>query len=292
MQEYLDKFIQTLKDSGKSEYTIIAYKKDVEQLLDYLQNVKKITDVKKVTTEDLKDFVEDLKTVKKFNLKTVSRKINSIRTFFKSLVDAGMFGEFENPALRVSHPKFETAPPRILSRLEYRALRDASRKDPRLYAMVETLLQTGLRLGELYRLRVGDIRKTSTGKPYLYIEAYGAHPARKVPLNKAVYEALMNYINNYRPEPRGDIDNVFLTKNGNPVPIRNIRAAIKRAFRDAGIKDATVNDIRNTFIAYHLARGMNLLTLAKIVGHRRVSTTEKYLSLVKHKIEGEGLQEL
>lgn len=292
MKDLLTKFINHLTELGKSQYTIVAYKKDIEQLYEYLQNIKKKETIADVTLNDLKDFVEYLKKERGFNLKTVSRKINSIRTFFKYLVKIGIVDELENPAMRLSHPKLEQTPPRILTRVEYRALRDASRRDPRLYAMVETLLQTGLRLGELYRLKVTDIKHTPSGKPYLYIEKYGAHPARKVPLNKAAYEALMEYIKNHRPTPKPGIENVFLTKNGNPVPMRNIRSAIKRAFKEAGINDATVNDIRNTFIAYHLARGMNLLTLAKIVGHRRVSTTEKYLELVKPKSDNEKLQEL
>ncbi len=292
MRDLIDKFIKHLEELGKSHYTIIAYKKDIEQLYDFLNSEKNITSIADVKLEDLKDFVEYLKVKKGFNLKTISRKINSIRTFFKYLAQTGIIDEANNPALRLSHPKLESTPPRILTRIEYRALRDASRRDPRLYAMVETLLQTGLRLGELFRLKVSDIKQTSAGKPYLYIEKYGAHPARKVPLNKAAYEALMNYVKNYRPEPQPGIENVFLTKNGNPVPMRNIRSAIKRAFKEAGIENATVNDIRNTFIAYHLAKGMNLLTLAKIVGHRRVSTTEKYLELVKPKTDGEKLQEL
>ena len=292
MQEYINKFIDHLKQQGKSQYTIVAYRNDLGQLVRYLKEHKDKHDVQKVTLQDLKDFIEYLKTEKGFNLKTISRKINSIRSFFKYLASAGVIDEVSNPALRLVHPKVEPSPPRVLSQLEYRALRDASRKDPRLYAIVEVLLQTGLRLGELHRLKVSDIRYTSSGKPYLYIEAYGTHPARKVPLNQAAYEALKTYIEKYRPEPQPGVENIFITKTGRPIPMRNIRAMIKRAFKAAGIKKATVNDIRNTFIVYHLARGMNPLTLAKIVGHRRISTTEKYLAFVKSKPEKAGLQEL
>jgi integrase/recombinase XerC/integrase/recombinase XerD len=49
----------------------------------------------------------------------------------------------------------------------------------------------------------------------------------------------------------------------------------------AGIEDATVNDLRHTFIAHHLKRGASLVLVSKIAGHRRLSTTEKYLEHIQ-----------
>ena len=76
-------------------------------------------------------------------------------------------------------------------------------------------------------------------------------------------------------------DIFFLTKTGKPFLVRNIRSAVNRYFRLADIKNARVNDLRNTFIVQQLQAGIPLTTIAKIVGHRRLSTTEKYLEMVK-----------
>ena len=73
---------------------------------------------------------------------------------------------------------------------------------------------------------------------------------------------------------------MYVTKNGRPLLVRNIRTAIDKAFEKASIKNAKVNDLRNTFIAHHLAKGVSLVTVSKLVGHKRISTTEKYLGLV------------
>jgi len=74
---------------------------------------------------------------------------------------------------------------------------------------------------------------------------------------------------------------------------RNIRTAIDRYFRIAGIDGAKVNDLRHTFIAHHLMAGTPITTLSKLVGHKRLSTTEKYLELVKDKqTENVKLEEL
>lgn len=290
--ELIEKFIDYLKEGGKSHSTLIAYKKDIEQAQAYLAK-DGITQIEDIKTENLKAFLSHLKNDKGFNPKTISRKINSIRTFFKYLRESGLVEVQNDPSLKLTHPKIEKKLPRILNKVEYRALRDASRVDVRLYTMVELLLQTGMRIGELQRIAVEDIRVTPMGHRYLHIQTYGSHSMRNIPLNETAYQAIQDYL---RVRPTGDpaVKNIFLTKNSNPIPIRNMRSAIKRAFRRAGIKDATVNDIRNTFIAHHLANGVNVLTVAKIVGHKRISTTEKYLEVAKSSSEEgkDGLKEL
>ncbi len=161
--------------------------------------------------------------------------------------------------------------------MEYRALRDVSRVDIRLYSIVELLLQTGIRIGELAALSIDDIRKSKEGVDFLYIKALGSHFARKVPVNKSAKKAIDEYIN-IRPETEDDT--LYVTKNGRPLLVRNIRTTIDKAFEKAGIKNAKVNDLRNTFIAHHLANGVSLVTVSKLVGHKRLSTTEKYLGLI------------
>lgn len=283
-------FINHLKESGKSESTCIAYKKDIAQILEGLEE-EKVSDLSQVTPENLQNILSKISQKFSYTPKTVSRKINSIRTFFKYLIDTKKITIDDNPALKLQHPKIENKPPRILTKTEYMALKEASRVDTRLYAMIEVLLQTGIRIGELQRLKLGDIRNTNNGHYYLYIEAYGSHPARHVPLNQSAYVALQEYIK-IRPKAKPGIENIFITKNGNMIPSRNLRGTLMRAFKIANIKNATVNDIRNTFIAHHLAKGKDLLTIAKIVGHKRISTTEKYLGLLDKKDKKENLEEL
>jgi integrase/recombinase XerC/integrase/recombinase XerD len=63
--------------------------------------------------------------------------------------------------------------------------------------------------------------------------------------------------------------------------VRNIRTAIERYFRLAGIKNASINSLRHTFIACQLTGGTPVNTVQKLVGHKRLSTTEKYLLFVE-----------
>lgn len=286
-EEKRNKFIGDLRAKGRSEATVIAYAKDIEQLLNFFSK-DGIASVQETTIEDLEKYKQNLQD-NNYTPKSISRKINSTRTFYRYLMDQSYI--FDNPSEKLAHPKFETKPPRVLTEMEYRALRDVSRVDIRLYSIVEVLLQTGIRIGELASLTLDDIRKSKDGKiNYLYIKAMGSHPDRKVPMNKSAKKAIDEYLE-LRPETEDDT--LFVTKNGRPLLVRNIRTAIDKAFERAGIKNAKVNDLRNTFIAHHLSNGVSLVTVSKLVGHKRLSTTEKYLNLVKSQAEEQkNLKEL
>ena len=281
-------FVTTLKQRSKSQSTVIAYSKDIEQLLIFIA-AKGANDIKTVSLDELEAFKNSLQE-QKYTPKSISRKINSIRTFYRHLIDKSYI--VENPSEKLVHPKFDIKPPRVLSELEYRALRDVCRADTRLYSIVEILLQTGIRISELANLYQEDIRTSPDGKVrYLFIREFGSHPARKVPLNKSAFKAIQDYL---LVRPESEDEHLFVTKTGNPLLIRNIRTTIDKAFEKAGIKEAKVNDLRNTFIAHHLANGVSLVTVSKIAGHKRISTTEKYLNLISNgdKTEEKSLKEL
>lgn len=280
-QEHLDSFIEFLKSAKKASATVIAYKKDIDQLLEYLNKIGK-ANIKDAKTEDLNSFLAVLAD-QNYTPKSVSRKINSIKTFYRFLILHKVITE--NVAATVAHPKFESKAPRILTRMEYRALRDACRADVRIAAIVELLLQTGMRIGEIPFLTVEN---ATDG--FIKIPVIEGHSSRDIPMNKAVKEALDAYL---AVRPKIPAKTLFVTKTGHQLLIRNIRSAVDRYFKIAGISGAKVNDLRHTFIAYHLAAGTSPLIISKLAGHKRITTTEKYLQFLKDlPIEKTKLEEL
>lgn len=270
------KFVEKLRSEGKSEATVVAYRKDIEQAVTFLEE-KGTTDVEGMKVEDLKAFMKSLEE-KNYTPKSISRKTNAARTFIKYLVEEGYLKEDVSSQLK--HPKFEMSAPRILSRLEYRALRDAARDDIRSYAIIEVLLQTGVTISELSGIRLEDIdMKGDVGS--LFIPKRNNKESRTIPLNKPATEAIKKYIEEGRPEVKGSSDDLFITKTGRSMLVRNIRSTIDRFFRIAGVKNAKVNDLRHTFVATHLENGVSISYLAKISGHKRESTTEKYLEYIE-----------
>lgn len=270
----LEKFKKELESKDRSPSTIIAYTKDVEQLTTFLSTREK--DLQSANTKDLEEYIQNLIDIKKYTLKTVSRKINTLKTFYSFLLANNFVKkDFAEP---IKHPEFKNKPPRVLSAVEYKALRDTVRSNLRLYSMVELMLQTGIRIGEISRLKDTDV-KLESNPPSIRISPFASNPERFVELNDIAITSLKSWMNN-RPQYTKDSEFVFSTKTGKPVLVRNIRTSINRAFKKISIDDATVNDIRNTFIVFQLSKGLNTEKIAETVGHQRITSTEKYLELI------------
>ncbi len=266
-------FVDYLSQRRRARATIVAYGKDIDQLKVFLTHMGKKT-VESITRDDLEAFLKKL-SKDGYTPKSISRKINSIKTFYRFL-KAQNYATVD-PATDIAHPKYEIKPPRILSKVEYRALRDACRDDVRISAIVEIFLQTGVRIGELAAIKLNDVKENG-----IYIAPHENHEERTVPTNKAVKQAIDKYLTT---RPKTTDQSLFVTKTGRPLLIRNIRTSIDRFFKIAGIEGAKVNDLRHTFIAHHLMSGTPLTVISKLVGHKRLSTTEKYLEFVKGNID-------
>ena len=254
-----EKFVSHLNKIGRPKNTSIAYSIDIEQMVDFFES-SDIYNLMQVEATLVEDFIKSL---------------SNSKTFFKFLNLEGYLKS--NPSEGLKHQKIELKAPRILSKLEYRSLRDASRKDVRTFAMVEILIQTGIRISELAEIKTGELNLDGNN-PKLSIPFRNSIPAREVPLNKAAVEAINNYL---QERPKIKSDYLFITKSGNTILIRNIRSTIDKYFKEAGVENAKVNDLRHTFVSFHIQNGMNLLTLSKISGHKRLSTTEKYLNYIE-----------
>lgn len=276
------KFQEFLKSKNRASATILAYGKDIEQLIEFLRTLEK-NNINEVSGADIQAFLTKLQD-NGYTPKSLSRKLNSTRTFYRYL----KINEYvtDDPSLLVAHPKYELNPPRILSPLEYRALRDAASVDARIYAIIEVLLQTGIRIGELANLRTEDVLDNA-----LNIRIYEGHEAREVPLNRRAKEGLKRYM---EIRANSSDSHLFVTKTGRPFLVRNIRDAIERYFKKAGIENVKINDLRHTFVAHHLKHGVSLVFLSRLLGHKRISSTERYLQYVKDIKPGEStvLQEL
>jgi site-specific recombinase XerD len=267
LKNLLPKFIENLKEKGRSPATILAYRADLEQMINFLTGKNKVL-VDQVRPDDLEAFRDTL-LAEKYTPKSVSRKLNAVKTFFRWLISENHI--ITDPSLNVAHPKIESSLPKFLSQLEYRALRDVVRADVRIAAIVELILQTGMRISEVANLKLEGAKGDT-----LKIEAYATQPERTIPLNRPAKDALNSYM---AQRPKADSPYVFVSKNGKPLAVRNIRAAIDRYMQRADVPSYSVNDLRTTFIVENLKAGVDLVLLSQVSGHKRLSTTERYLEL-------------
>ena len=283
LKNLLPKFLDYLKTKSRSPSTILAYRADLEQLKDFLQSKNKVL-VEQVIQSDLEAFRDTLLT-EKYTPKSVSRKLNAVKTFFRWMISEHYITT--DVSQSVAHPKIEVSLPKFLSPLEYRALRDVVRNDQRTAAIVELILQTGMRISEVAGLKTENIKVNQ-----IKIESYATQPERTIPLNSPAKEALNSY-SKIRPT-KVLSPYVFVSKNGKALAVRNIRASIDRYMQKAEIGKFSVNDLRTTFIVENLKNGVDIVLLSQVSGHKRLSTTERYLELAAIKEPGKKpvLQEL
>lgn len=279
-EKSLELFSTSLSKKGKSTNTIVAYKGDINQLINFLKAQFNLADIDAVEFSHIEDFKKDL-AKNNYTAKSISRKLNSIKNLFSFLKSEGLIEK--DPSLDVKHPKYENDMPKILKPSEYRSLRDACRNDIRSTAIVELMLQAGLRIKEIENLKLEHINENE-----ILIEAYESHPVRNVPLNNCSKSALKKYLEEGRHESKSK--HVFVTKTGRCLLARNIRSLFNRYFEKADIKGIKVNDLRNTFIVFQLKSGVPIDVVSQIIGHKRISTTEKYLELIDSKEESRGIK--
>lgn len=274
IKSLVPKFISSLTDKGRSPSTILAYRSDLEQLIEFLTK-NSIATPDQIKSEDLDTFRDTL-LAQKFTPKSVSRKLNAVKTFFRWMVETNYVTV--DLSKSVTHPKVESSMPKFLTPLEYRALRDVVKSDSRISAMIELILQSGLRISEVANMKTRDLT-TET----LKIEGYATQPERTIPLNKPAKEALDKYM---IERPKVESEYVFISKTGKPLAVRNIRASVDRFIQKAELPKYSVNDLRTTFIIENIKNGVDLILISQVSGHKRLSTTERYLSLANVKESG------
>jgi len=279
IENALNLFTAALAKKGKSTNTIVAYKGDINQLIKFLKTLNLET-IDAILASHIESFKKDLIS-NSYTAKSVSRKLNSIKNFFSFLLSEGVTAL--DPSTDIKHPKYENDIPKILKPLEYRSLRDACRNDIRSTAIVELMLQAGLRIKEIENLKLENIKENE-----VFIESYESHGSRAVPLNNSAKTALKKYLEESRYDTKSK--SVFVTKTGRHLLARNIRSLLNRYFDKADIKGVKVNDLRNTFIVFQLKSGVPIDVVSQVVGHKRISTTEKYLELIDSKEESKGIK--
>jgi site-specific recombinase XerD len=180
-------------------------------------------------------------------------------------------------------PYGENTLPRILTQSEYQRLLSASSSNIRDHAIVQLLLQTGIRLSELVHLTLldfdlpGDTEEGElTGK--IRVVAGGGRKSRELPLNSKAWQAVKIYLKS-RPDVQSN--NVFSNNSGKPLGERGVQKMVTKYMVLAGLHGASVHTLRHTFAVQHLVKGTSLETVRDVLGHKDIRTTESYMPLAK-----------
>jgi len=221
---------------------------------------------------------------------TRRRKTSSIKSFFRFLKQYGYTNN--NVAERLLPPEREHKEPRVLSKREYQALLGTCTHDIRHAAIIELLLQTGIKLSELARLTLNDmdlprrVSKDPTNTGTLLVHGKGSKE-RTITLNYKACKALKSWL---KVRPEVDSNSLFVSKFRETMSPRVYEYIVKKYLKEAGIKGASVHTLRHTFATHHMAKGTSLRTVQEALGHADLKTTSIYMQLAREVMNKE-LQE-
>ena len=272
----IERYVQDLVRSGASPHTIRAYRDDLRQFLEFLSPPEVSPPAPEAI--DLLMLRQWLAGLYRLRLAavTIRRKLAAVRSLFRFLLREGVIPV--NVARLVRTPKAPQKLPEVMSAEQANTLIDAvaagtlERPFPaRDRALFELLYGCGVRVSELAGLNLADLDRS---EGWLRVRGKG-RKERQVPLPGKAAEALERYLAE-RPVVR-DERAVFLNHRRTRLTDRGIRGIVKLyATLLSGDPSVHPHSFRHAYATHLLADGADLRAIQELLGHARLSTTQKY----------------
>lgn len=271
-----------LIEKGVSKNTLNSYMSDLNDFIQYINQRFQINQIEKTDKEHIRLYLE---TLNGYSATSVSRKLISLRNFYKFLVKEQIIDK--NDMLSFDLPKVPQKLPQILSIDEMKQLLDSlEMKDfisARNKAMIELLYASGMRVSELCSLQLSQINLKME-----YIKVIGkGNKERLIPLNNYVCSLLYDYIVNYRNSflDFKTSNYLFFNKKLAPVSRENFYKILKNAALRAGItKPVSPHTIRHSYATHLLENDADLRSIQELLGHSDISTTTIYTHVSNKKL--------
>jgi site-specific recombinase XerD len=291
-EPFINRFIDDLKRQEVAELTLMSYWYDLVGFWRWFEEtVGDAATPDAVTPTDIRDHRSHLISVRKLQPATVNRRLAALRRFFQWAKGRGFIQELptENVKGVVSAPRSpHSLEKREVDRLVRTVERRGSKRD---LAIVLTLRHTGIRVSELCALTLGDIA-ISERKGTLVVRSGKGKQYRSLPLNADARQAITAY-REVRPTVAGDA--LFVGQRGSGLSARAVELLVTNYARLAGLEGVTPHTLRHSFGKHALDGGADLVSVAALLGHRRLETTAVYttpshrdLEKVVEKLEQDG----
>ena len=287
MELIIQDFIEYLESRQVSKNTLLSYKRDINQLAEYLDGVGK--KMFEATEEDLVAYIAYMQTLGKSNA-TISRCIASMKAFYRYLLKLKLVEE--NIADKLSSPKVEKKELSILSVTEVESLLEqpnlSDLKGQRDKAMLETLYATGIRVTELISLNLSELNLNAG-----HIKVKKKNKERIIPLGNTTLRYLREYVENVRPLliKTEDEPSLFINANGQKMTRQGIWKILKQYKEQAKIdKELTPHTIRHSFAVHMLQNGAEIKTVQELLGHTDVASTLMYTHVADMRLRDEYLK--
>lgn len=260
--ELLDTFLSAKKIEGCSDKTIHYYQSSIDKLLNGLSKC-----IKEICTNDIRRYLAEIQEENNLSKVTIDNLRRIFSSFFSWLEDEDYIAK--SPVRRIHKVRTDTLVKEVLSDENIETLRDSC-NEPRDLAMIDLLLSTGVRVGELVKMNRDDIDFQER-----QCKVFGkGNKEREVYFNARTKIHLQRYL-----ESRTD-DNpalfVSLAKPHTRLTISGVEMRLRKLGKEAHIYKVHPHKFRRTLATMAIDRGMPIEQVQKLLGHVRIDTTLHY----------------
>ena len=288
-EKNIELFKKYLKERDLSDRTIKNYLSDILHFRKWLTDLyQEERDLESTEQDDIKAYRQELLDIKRQKATSINRRLQSIKIYFKFLNI--ILNSVNDPAEKIKFVRRgKPNKPQSINKTEVRLLLNAAKQSRyglarRNYAIIQLMLQAGLRVGEICRLQIRDIKINERSGSVRVIDSKGIKE-RAVPLNSSVRNALKKYL-----EEKKDVketDYLFTSKRRTGITVRSLQLVIDTIYKRSKIKRIKVSahTLRHTFAINYLHSNPNQLSeLALLMGHDSINTTLIYTKASKEKL--------
>jgi integrase/recombinase XerC len=294
MTQSMAAFLRYLREErNASPHTLRNYESDLKQFADYFAQTR--TGLEEITATEIREYLGDLYSHRR-EKSSVARKLSALRSFFRFCVREGFLKE--NPARLVRTPRLPQRLPGVASTEQVNRFLDVCAELPlsdqrqgngkerderarrlirRDRALLELLYASGLRAAEAVAVNLADCNLRDQ---MLRVRGKG-RKERLVPFGSKAAAALKNYLE-VRDEllNGGDQEALFVNHRGKRLTTRSVGTIVKKYARLFDPNwDLHPHALRHAFATHLLQEGADLRAIQELLGHRSLSTTQKYTSL-------------
>lgn len=272
LRESSAKYLAELARRGASRHTLRNYGADLDQFAAYFElPTEGAPEIAAIDLPMLREWLSDLYD-RGLATATIRRKVAALRAMFKFLLQEGLITR--NVAGRLHQPKGAQRLPEVMSAEKTNNLLDAVEEQPqndRDLAILELLYGCGIRVSELVGIDLGDL---SLHDGWLRVRGKG-DKERQIPVGKRACDAVKRYLLTREAIPSEQA--LFLNSRGARLGDRQVRRLVK-IYSLLVLGDSTVHphSFRHAYATHLLTDGADLRAIQELLGHARLSTTQKY----------------
>ena len=284
LYHYANLFLRHIRDErGYSPLTFQSYKETLERVIKFLSARPCATSatgllsswsmLDKLDMRALSRHLNFKSNDERYSSASIAHAVHVVSSFFTFLQRQHLIAT--NPMQFITAPKAKNALPRVLSAQEVDQLTSTELKTPqdiRNRAITELLFSSGLRVGELISLNLGDI---SFDMREVRVVGKG-DKERVVPVGRVALEAIERYLavrSYFKPRDNA----LFVNRLGTRLNVRTVQTFIKEAAKNTGLTGTvTPHKLRHSFATELLNHGADLRLVQEMLGHSNLGTTQIY----------------